>query len=234
MSQQKCAESHPIVRAEDLSKQVSSPDGPLDILQGVNFDLLQSETLAVVGASGSGKSTLLGLLAGLDLPSRGRVELNGQNLSSLDEDGRARLRRELLGFVFQSFHLLPSLTALENVMVPLELVGHSDARTLAEHWLQRVGLQPRRLHRPNQLSGGEQQRVAIARAFATSPQLLLADEPTGNLDQQTGRKVIDLLFELNREHRTTLILVTHDAELADQCSRRLELAEGRLLQTSGC
>ncbi|RDH86608.1 MAG: ABC transporter [endosymbiont of Escarpia spicata] len=234
MSQQKRTESRPIVRAEDLSKQVSSPDGPLDILQGVNLDLQHSETLAVVGASGSGKSTLLGLLAGLDLPSRGRVELNGQNLNSLDEDGRARLRRELLGFVFQSFHLLPSLTALENVMVPLELVGHSDARILAEEWLQRVGLQPRRLHRPNQLSGGEQQRVAIARAFATSPQLLLADEPTGNLDQQTGRKVIDLLFELNREHRTTLILVTHDVALADQCSRRLELAEGRLLQVSGC
>ncbi|QYZ66248.1 MAG: ABC transporter [Gammaproteobacteria bacterium (ex Lamellibrachia satsuma)] len=234
MSQQKHAESRPIVRAEDLSKQVSSPDGPLDILQGVNLDLQHSETLAVVGASGSGKSTLLGLLAGLDLPSRGRVELNGQNLNSLDEDGRARLRRELLGFVFQSFHLLPSLSALENVMVPLELVGRSDARILAEEWLQRVGLQPRRLHRPNQLSGGEQQRVAIARAFAASPQLLLADEPTGNLDQQTGRKVIDLLFELNREHNTTLILVTHDAALADQCSRRLELAEGRLLQASGC
>ncbi|RLJ19204.1 ABC transporter [bacterium endosymbiont of Escarpia laminata] len=234
MSQQKRAERRPIVRAEDLSKQVSSPDGPLDILQGVNLDLQHGETLAVVGASGSGKSTLLGLLAGLDLPSRGRVELNGQNLNNLDEDGRARLRRELLGFVFQSFHLLPSLTALENVMVPLELVGNSDARILAEEWLQRVGLQPRRLHRPNQLSGGEQQRVAIARAFATSPQLLLADEPTGNLDQQTGRKVIDLLFELNREHRTTLILVTHDAALADQCSRRLELAEGRLLQASGC
>ncbi|RLJ17955.1 ABC transporter [bacterium endosymbiont of Escarpia laminata] len=234
MSQQKRAERRPIVRAEDLSKQVSSPDGPLDILQGVNLDLQHSETLAVVGASGSGKSTLLGLLAGLDLPSRGRVELNGQNLNNLDEDGRARLRRELLGFVFQSFHLLPSLTALENVMVPLELVGNSDARILAEEWLQRVGLQPRRLHRPNQLSGGEQQRVAIARAFATSPQLLLADEPTGNLDQQTGRKVIDLLFELNREHRTTLILVTHDAALADQCSRRLELAEGRLLQASEC
>ena len=218
-----------ILRALELSKQVASPDGPLDILQRVTLEIGAGEAVAVIGASGSGKSTLLGLLAGLDLPTSGHVELDGTNLNTLDEDGRAALRARLLGFVFQSFQLLPSLTALENVMLPLELLGRSDAAAQARHWLERVGLDRRRLHRPNQLSGGEQQRVAIARAFAASPRLLLADEPTGNLDSRTGAHVIDLLFDLNHASGTTLVLVTHDPGLAQRCPRRLELEEGRLL-----
>ncbi len=200
----------------------------LTILHPASFDIERGESVAILGASGSGKSTLLGLLAGLDLPSEGEVWLDGQALGSLDEDGRARLRGALIGFVFQSFKLLPMLTALENVMLPLELNGASDARTRAQHWLERVGLAERQRHRAQQLSGGEQQRVAIARAFAVKPALLLADEPTGNLDAETGARVIELLFELNREQGTTLVLVTHDTQLAGRCGRRLQLRAGHL------
>lgn len=200
----------------------------LTILHPASFDIQRGESVAIVGASGSGKSTLLGLLAGLDLPSQGEVWLDGQALGQLDEDGRARLRGALIGFVFQSFQLLPMLTALENVMLPLELNGASDARTRAQHWLERVGLAERQRHRAQQLSGGEQQRVAIARAFAVKPALLLADEPTGNLDAETGARVIELLFELNREQGTTLVLVTHDTQLAERCGRRLQLHAGHL------
>ena len=200
----------------------------LTILHPTSFDIQRGESVAIVGASGSGKSTLLGLLAGLDLPSGGEVWLAGQSLGAMDEDGRARLRGELIGFVFQSFQLLPTLTALENVMLPLELNGMADARKHAQYWLERVGLAERQQHRAQQLSGGEQQRVAIARAFAVNPALLLADEPTGNLDADTGARVIDLLFELNREQGTTLVLVTHDSQLAARCSRRLALRAGHL------
>ncbi len=200
----------------------------LTILHPASFDIQRGESVAIVGASGSGKSTLLGLLAGLDLPSEGDVWLDGQALGPLDEDGRARLRGALIGFVFQSFQLLPMLTALENVMLPLELNSASDARAHAQHWLERVGLAERQRHRAQQLSGGEQQRVAIARAFAVKPALLLADEPTGNLDAETGARVIELLFELNHEQGTTLVLVTHDAQLAGRCGRRLQLRAGHL------
>ncbi len=202
----------------------------LTILDGVSLAIQQGEAVAVVGASGSGKSTLLGLLAGLDLPSSGQVLLDGTDLATLDEDGRAQLRARLLGFVFQSFQLLPSLTALENVMLPLELSGRAgQAREEAQRLLQRVGLASRCGHLPHQLSGGEQQRVAIARAFATGPRLLLADEPTGNLDAHTGERVVELLFSLNAEHGTTLVLVTHDQTLAAHCHRRLELEAGQLV-----
>lgn len=200
----------------------------LTILHPTSFDIQRGESVAIVGASGSGKSTLLGLLAGLDQPSTGEVWLAGKSLAALDEDGRAALRGELIGFVFQSFQLLPMLTALENVMLPLELSGASDARKRAQRWLERVGLADRQQHRAQQLSGGEQQRVAIARAFAVDPALLLADEPTGNLDAETGARVIELLFELNREQGTTLVLVTHDTELAARCGRRLSLHAGHL------
>ncbi len=203
-------------------------DAALTILHPTSFAIQRGESVAIVGASGSGKSTLLGLLAGLDLPSSGEVWLAGQSLGAMNEDGRARLRGELIGFVFQSFQLLPTLTALENVMLPLELNGLPDARKNAQHWLERVGLADRQQHRAQQLSGGEQQRVAIARAFAVNPALLLADEPTGNLDADTGARVIDLLFELNREQGTTLVLVTHDSQLAARCSRRLALHAGHL------
>jgi len=219
----------PIVRAINLSKQVPSPEGALEILSGVSLAIHPGEAVAVVGESGSGKSTLLGLLAGLDLPSRGEVWLDGVALHGLDEDGRARLRGRLLGFVFQTFQLLPAMNALENVMLPLELSGAADAEARAINWLERVGLKHRLRHRPNQLSGGEQQRVAIARAFASDPRLLLADEPTGNLDRRTGAHIIDLLFDLNRDHGATLVLVTHDSGLAERCQRRLELEAGRLL-----
>jgi putative ABC transport system ATP-binding protein len=217
-----------IVQTEDLGKQVESPEGPLTILEEINLTIAEGEAVAVLGASGSGKSTLLGLLAGLDLPTTGRVLLDGTDLATLDEDGRAALRARTLGFVFQSFQLLPSLTAHENVMLPLELAGIEEAEDRAEGLLERVGLGPRRAHYPHQLSGGEQQRVAIARAFATTPRLLLADEPTGNLDTRTGSRIIDLLFELNAEANTTLVLVTHDAGLADRCSRHVVLEAGRL------
>ena len=212
----------------DVAKQVTLNGAALTILHPTSFDILRGESVAIVGASGSGKSTLLGLLAGLDLPSQGEVWLAGQSLAAMDEDGRARLRGELIGFVFQSFQLLPMLTALENVMLPLELNAAADARKRAQYWLERVGLAERQQHRAQQLSGGEQQRVAIARAFAVNPALLLADEPTGNLDSETGARVIELLFELNREQGTTLVLVTHDDQLAASCGRRLALRAGHL------
>jgi putative ABC transport system ATP-binding protein len=217
-----------IVRAERLGKQVMSPAGELHILTDVDVDVRHGESVAIVGVSGSGKSTLLGLLAGLDLPTSGRVFLAGHDLGLLDEDGRALLRRRRVGFVFQSFQLLPSLTALENVMLPLELDGSPQPAGTAREMLAHVGLAERLDHYPNQLSGGEQQRVAIARAFAGGPEILFADEPTGNLDQRTGGQVIDLLFRLNRERDTTLVVVTHDHAIADYCDRVLTLAGGRI------
>lgn len=220
------------MRAEGLGRQVQAPDGRLTILADVSLAVAAGESLAIVGPSGAGKSTLLGLLAGLDLPSSGRVWLNGVDLAGLDEDGRARLRGDNIGFVFQSFQLLPALTARENVMLPLELAGRRDAGKLASGLLARVGLggaNGRERHYPRQLSGGEQQRVAIARAFAMSPPLLFADEPSGNLDRASGQRVADLLFEFNRERGTTLVLVTHDQTLAQRCQRVLTLEGGRLL-----
>lgn len=219
----------PIVRVEQLSKQVTSPEGPLRILDNLNFTIKRGESVAIIGASGSGKSTLLSLLAGLDTPTHGQVWLTGVDLGALSEDGRALLRAQRVGFVFQSFQLLNGLTALENVLLPLELAGQFDAQRQALELLERVGLKARARHYPTQLSGGEQQRVAIARAFAGHPDLLFADEPTGNLDQKTGHRVIELLFTLNREQGTTLILVTHDAGLAAHCGRTLELDDGRLV-----
>ena len=221
--------SRPQLEAVDLGKRVLTPDGELVILDSVNLAVAAGETLAIVGASGSGKSTLLGLLAGLDSPTQGHVVLDGQDLTALDEDGRAAVRAARVGFVFQSFQLLPGLTALENVMLPLELAGAEGARAEAREVLERVGLGERLTHYPRQLSGGEQQRVAIARAFATGPSLLFADEPTGNLDQRTGERIIELLFNLNRERHATVVLVTHDARLAEPCDRTVELEAGRLL-----
>lgn len=215
-----------VVTARALSQRVSTADTTLTILSEVELDVKAGEILAITGASGSGKSTLLGLLAGLDQPSSGDIFLLGQNLSELDEDARARLRAGRVGFVFQSFQLLPALTALENILLPLELAGRADARERATHWLERVGLTARAAHTPRQLSGGEQQRIAIARAFATDPQILFADEPTGNLDAETGARIIELLFELNASAHTTLILVTHDDALASRCQRRLHLIAG--------
>ena len=216
-----------ILNARNLSKVVSSAEGELTILDDLDLELAKGDSLAILGRSGSGKSTLLGLLAGLDQPSAGEVQLAGHALSQLDEDQRARVRAEHVGFVFQSFQLLDSLTALENVMLPLELDGRSDARQRASALLERVGLGQRTSHYPRQLSGGEQQRVAIARAFAGEPDILFADEPTGNLDSQTGERITELLFELNRERGTTLVLVTHDARLAGRCQRQLRLEAGR-------
>ena len=216
------------IRTESLTKQVRLPDRDLVILEDVSFTVQAGESMAIVGASGSGKSTLLGLLAGLDLPTRGKVWLDDQEITSMDEDARAALRSRTVGFVFQSFQLLPSMTALENVMLPLELAGLNAAPAQASEILHRVGLEERVHHYPRQLSGGEQQRVAIARAFAATPKVLFADEPTGNLDRDTGARVRDLLFHLNQERATTLILVTHDAQLADHCTRRIELDGGRL------
>ncbi len=213
-----------------LCKSVPLADGQgtLDILQDVSFRVAAGESVAIVGASGSGKSTLLGLLAGLDVPTSGSVRLREVELFGLSEDARAALRGEAIGFVFQSFQLLPALTALENVMLPLELAAVDDAGTIAAHWLERVGLGGRRQHYPKHLSGGEQQRVALARAFAPGPKLLLADEPTGNLDAATGAAIIELMFQLNRESGTTLILVTHDEALAGRCQRTLRMQAGRL------
>jgi putative ABC transport system ATP-binding protein len=219
-----------IVQAVNLGKQVSSGGQPLLILQDVNFTVEQRESLAILGASGSGKSTLLGLLAGLDVPTHGTVMLDGNDLFALDEDQRARLRGRLAGFVFQSFQLLPALSALENVMLPLELQAISGARALAEEALRQVGLSQRFTHLPKHLSGGEQQRVALARAFVSKPKILFADEPTGNLDAATGAQVIELMLELNRSQGTTLILVTHDEVLAQQCGRQLRLRAGKVLQ----
>lgn len=220
--------STPIVRAEGLQKQVASPEGALTILNNINLSIQRGQSLAIVGVSGSGKSTLLGLLAGLDRPSAGRVWLDGADLYSLDEDGRAAIRSRTVGFVFQSFQLLPGLTALENTALPLELAGHKNARELATERLAEVGLKARLSHYPNQLSGGEQQRVAIARAFAGYPAILFADEPTGNLDQNTAGRIIDLLFRMNQEHGTTLVMVTHDEAIADHCEQRVVIAGGEL------
>jgi putative ABC transport system ATP-binding protein len=217
-----------IIRVEALGKTVPNESTALTILRDISFDVQSGEAVAIVGVSGSGKSTLLGLLAGLDTPTGGRVRINGHDVFALDEDGRAALRARMVGFVFQSFQLLPAMNALENVMLPLELAGQRGARDAARAMLGRVGLAERLHHYPKQLSGGEQQRVAIARAFVTRPLLLLADEPTGNLDATTGSQVIDLMFELNRERGTTLLLVTHDEALSRRCNRVLRLAGGSL------
>jgi putative ABC transport system ATP-binding protein len=218
-----------IISVAGIGKTVPSGATGLTILHDISFDVRAGEAVAIVGVSGSGKSTLLGLMAGLDTPSAGAIRIDGHDLFELDEDGRAALRGRMVGFVFQSFQLLPSMTALENVMLPLELAGRASAEAAAREMLERVGLGERLRHYPKQLSGGEQQRVAIARAFVTQPALLLADEPTGNLDAATGRQVIDLMFELNRERGTTLLLVTHDEGLSRRCDRVLRLAGGRLL-----
>lgn len=221
--------SSAFVQAIGLGKQVATGEGVLVILDDINFRIEAGASVAILGASGSGKTTLLGLLAGLDVPTSGKVLIDGRDLGALDEDGRAQLRADTIGFVFQNFQLLHGLTALENVMLPLELAGAQEARRLAGDYLERVGLDSRLQHYPNQLSGGEQQRCAIARAFASRPKLLFADEPTGNLDQQTGGRIIDLLFDLNREEGATLIMATHDEALAGHCKQRLQLQAGRLV-----
>lgn len=221
-----------VVEVGNLARRVDNAGETLTILHEISFSVAVGETVAIVGASGSGKSTLLGLLAGLDQPSSGYVELAGIRLAGLDEDARAVLRGRLLGFVFQSFQLLPALTALENVMLPLELAGTAEARKEATGWLQRVGLAHRLTHYPKHLSGGEQQRVALARAFVAKPQLLLADEPTGNLDAATGHEIIELMFAINAERGTTLILVTHDDEIAARCGRRFRMHAGALEELS--
>ncbi|MDP3537885.1 MAG: ABC transporter ATP-binding protein [Azonexus sp.] len=218
----------PVVDVMNLGKTVDNGGEPLTILQDISFSVRSGETVAIVGASGSGKSTLLGLLAGLDVPTAGEIRLDGVSLAALDEDDRARQRGKLLGFVFQSFQLLPSLNALENVMLPLELAGSKTATTVAKGWLERVGLDHRLKHYPKHLSGGEQQRVALARAFVANPRLILADEPTGNLDAATGQQIIDLMFDLNTRQGTTLILVTHDDAIAARCGRILRIHSGRL------
>ena len=217
-----------MIKVSQLLKTVSTADGDLTILRGVDLEIVAGTSAAIVGASGSGKSTLLGLLAGMDVASAGEVWLHGVNLSELDEDARARLRAEKVGFVFQNFQLLPALTAKENVMLPLELAGIDQAGSIAERFLSEVGLQDRLGHYPTTLSGGEQQRVAIARAFAREPAVLFADEPTGNLDTRTGERIIDLLFELNARASTTLVLVTHDERLAERCDRRFSMTAGEL------
>jgi putative ABC transport system ATP-binding protein len=218
-----------VLAAEGLGKQVSSPEGTLAILSDVSLSIRRGESVAIIGASGAGKSTLLALLAGLDEPTSGRALLAGNDLTGLDEDGRAAVRANHVGFVFQSFHLVPSLTAIENVMLPLELAHRRDAREAAREVLGRVGLAERVGHYPRQLSGGEQQRVAIARAFVRQPDVLFADEPTGNLDAATGEKIMDLLFGLNRATQTTLVLVTHDKQLAERCDRIIRLEAGRVV-----
>lgn len=217
-----------IITAQNLGKTVPVADGDLTILSSVNLTINEGESIAIVGASGSGKSTLLGLLAGLDAPSNGSVTLQGTELTALDEDGRADVRNKLVGFVFQSFQLMPRLTALENVMLPLELRGDQGVEQTATALLKRVGLEQRLHHTPMKLSGGEQQRVALARAFVTEPAILFADEPTGNLDSKTGEQIIDLLFELNQEKNTTLVLVTHDTALASRCQRTVNIDAGKL------
>jgi putative ABC transport system ATP-binding protein len=222
-----------LLRAENLTKKVSSPEGELTILDNVTISVPRGDTAAIVGTSGAGKSTLLALLAGLDEPTSGQVWLNGAELTALDEDGRASLRNREVGFVFQSFHLLPSLTAVENVMLPLELAGTAHATERARQALIDVGLGERLRHYPKQLSGGEKQRVAIARAFVTNPSLLFADEPTGNLDNKTGTRILDLLFALNEAAGTTLVLVTHDLVAAGRCKRTIELADGRVVSGGG-
>ena len=221
-----------VLAAKNISKQVSSPEGTLTILSDVSFSIDAGESVAVVGPSGAGKSTMLALLAGLDVPTSGHVELNGTNLSELSEDGRSMVRAESVGFVFQSFHLVPSLNALENVMLPLELAGVKNARSLSQKIIEQVGLEDRWTHYPSQLSGGEKQRVAIARAFAIEPAVLFADEPTGNLDSRTGSTIMQLMFDLNRDSSTTLVLVTHDQSLAERCERILSLDGGLLVSDS--
>ena len=217
-----------MIEASSINKTVTTSAGSLCILDDINLTVAGGEALAIVGPSGSGKSTLLGILAGLDLPSSGEVKINGEDLTAMDEEGRAAIRARYVGFVFQSFHLLPSLTALENVALPLELRGDGDALKTATEYLQRVGLGERLSHYPRQLSGGEQQRVALARAFASQPKILFADEPTGNLDTATGESINDLLFQLNAEAGTTLVLVTHEQVLANRCHRRITLQAGRI------
>ena len=224
------SESRVFVEARKLGKQVSTREAVLTLLDDINFSIVAGTSVAILGASGSGKTTLLGLLAGLDTPSDGDVLIDGRSLNALDEDGRAQLRAELIGFVFQNFQLLFGLTALENVMLPLELAQAAQPRQSAIELLDRVGLGKRSSHYPNQLSGGEQQRCAIARAFASRPRCLFADEPTGNLDSETGKHIIDLLFELNSEQGTTLVMATHDAQLSRLCERRLYLEAGRLVR----
>ena len=219
---------NPVIRCCSVSKTVHSADGPLTILENVNFEIFAGETVAIVGHSGSGKTTLLSLLAGLDISTAGTIELFRQKLNMLDEEQRTRVRNEHVGFVFQAFHLLPGFTALENVMLPLEIRAIKDARPRAEQMLRRVGVGHRLHHYPVTLSGGEQQRVAIARAFVSEPPLLLADEPTGNLDGHTGEHIIDLLFEVNRDRSATMVLVTHDTQLSERCDRRFELSNGTL------
>jgi putative ABC transport system ATP-binding protein len=219
-----------VLKADNLTKQVSSPEGLLTIVRSVSFAIAAGEPVAIVGASGAGKSTLLALLAGLDTPTSGKVWLAGTDLTGLDEDGRARLRAQRVGFVFQSFHLVPALTALENVMLPLELAARPEPRRTAREALERVGLRDRTSHYPRQLSGGEQQRVALARAFVGQPAVLFADEPTGNLDTVTGARIGELLFELNATSRTTLVLVTHDVTLASRCARILRMEAGGLVE----
>lgn len=218
-----------MVRAQSVTKRVNTQEGELIILHPINLQVMSGESLAITGASGSGKSTLLGILAGLDVPSSGEVFLLDEDLTAMDEEGRARVRAKYVGFIFQSFQLLPGLTAVENVMLPMELRGDKRAHERAGEFLARVGLMQRLHHYPQQLSGGEQQRVAIARAFASQPKILFADEPTGNLDTTTGARIIDLLFELNREEGTTLMLITHEERLAERCQRRIELAAGKLM-----
>lgn len=222
-----------VLATEEVSKQVSSPEGTLTILSDVSFAVRRGDSVAVVGPSGAGKSTLLALLAGLDLPTRGKIWLDGWELSALDEDGRAQVRAASVGFVFQSFHLVPSLTALENVMLPLELAGSDGPRRQAMDILETVGLRDRVSHYPSQLSGGEKQRVAIARAFATEPAVLFADEPTGNLDARTGDNIMRIMFELNQNSSTTLVLVTHDRRLAERCDREIRLDAGKLVADTG-
>lgn len=224
---------HCVLQVHQLCKRVATTEGELELLKDIDIQIKAAETIAIVGASGAGKSTLLGLMAGLDTPTSGQVYIDAESLFDLDEDGRARLRAEKIGFVFQAFQLLPNLTALENVMLPLELAARRDASDTARRVLERVGLSHRLSHYPKQLSGGEQQRVAIARAFAPHPNVLFADEPTGNLDRKTGGAIIDLLFELNKEQHTTLVLVTHDPHLAERCQRQLVLDEGRLQNPLG-
>ncbi|GAB1265045.1 ABC transporter ATP-binding protein [Aurantivibrio infirmus] len=220
-----------MINANSVTKKVKTSEGELVILDSVSLAVKDGESLAIVGASGSGKSTLLGILAGLDTPTSGEIMLNGCNLTSMDEEGRAKVRADNVGFVFQSFQLLPGLSALENVMMPLELHGKADAEEKSKAFLQRVGLENRMNHYPKQLSGGEQQRVAMARAFASEPKILFADEPTGNLDSATGLRVIDLLFDLNKELGTTLVLVTHEDRLAQRCQHRIELEAGKVINS---
>jgi len=221
-------QAEPVLEAFNISKLYPTPDGILTVLKDINLKIYDSETVAIVGVSGSGKSTLLSLLAGLDLPSTGDIRLASNNLTRADEDKRAKLRSDYVGFVFQQFHLMPNLTALENVALPLELAKKADAKQLASNALAEVGLSNRMSHYPNALSGGEQQRVALARAFCTEPKILLADEPTGNLDNKTANQISELLFRLNEEKHTTLVVVTHDLGLASQCDRQIHLVDGRI------